>query len=320
MTERWRTELTKLRAVELPDEVWERVGDGPRLEPVPETQRSRWVAAAVAVAVFAAAVVIAIRAFAPLGEGPAPLHGPAVTEVPPRGEVAPVFLPGGRPVFVVHHEDGTVSVVDVFSSHRTWGIEGIVVWCPSTREFVEWGHEAHFDEYGTWLRAEPAPSGLRTFGFDVVSRDADGDPASIRIGAIRDADPRGSPLFASLARPPLCPAVGDDPNVPVTHTIDESQVDDTPAGVVAAARTGWAPVRGTLMVSSDGTVRLCGRIEGERCIDGAIVRGVNGVGLMENVLQPHPGTAFAEPQVWLVKVRDGVIDDTAIVTRFHIGR
>lgn len=50
----------------------------------------------------------------------------------------------------------------------------------------------------------------------------------------------------------------------------------------------------------------------DRCEDAAVVRGIDGVGLMVNVLQRYPGTAYEKPYVWLALVRGGVLDDLAI--------
>ena len=107
-----------------------------------------------------------------------------------------MFLDDGRPVFVVHHQDGTVSVVDAFSTHRAWGVEELNVWCPTTREFVEVAHEAHFDEYGT-LTPDSGPAGkggVATFAFSVVTSEPSGDPASIQIGQSPGANHAGSQL------------------------------------------------------------------------------------------------------------------------------
>ena len=266
------------------------------------------------------AVVIAAGAvlwsvFAPLERAPAPLGGSDVVEVPPRGEVSAIFLPDGRPVFVVHHEDGNVSVVDSFSPHRAWGFEELVVWCPSTRHFVEWAHEAHFDEYGRYDSAGPAPTGLATFAFEVVERDEAGDPTSIRVGAMQESDPGRSPPETDPSRPPFCPP--DDRFL--THTIDGSRIFDPPADAAAAEPHGWIAVRGTLLVSDvDAFVQLCAEVRGERCEGGAIVRGIDGVGLLVNVLRPYPGTGYEEPTLWLVRVRDGVIDDPTIAGFLHV--
>ena len=58
MTERWRTELDKLRPGELPDDLWGRIGEGPQLEPLGLAPRSRVAAAVAAFAVFAVAAVL----------------------------------------------------------------------------------------------------------------------------------------------------------------------------------------------------------------------------------------------------------------------
>ena len=68
MTERWRTELDKLRPGELPADLWGRIGEGPQLEPLGLTPRSRVAAAVAAFAVFAVAAVLVWRVFAPIGE------------------------------------------------------------------------------------------------------------------------------------------------------------------------------------------------------------------------------------------------------------
>jgi hypothetical protein len=74
--------------------------------------RLRW---AVAVGVFMVATVLLVVVFAPWRSG-VPISGFDVFKVPRVGGVVAANLPDGRPVFVVHHEDGTVSVVDAFST------------------------------------------------------------------------------------------------------------------------------------------------------------------------------------------------------------
>ena len=120
MDDRYRRELTKLHHGEPPADLWDRALEGPRLAPLGPSPRSRVTAAIVAFAVFGLAAGLLWRAFAESGSQPA---GSNQITVPPRGETSAVFLDDGRPVFVVHHEDGTVSVVDGFSSHRAWGVE-----------------------------------------------------------------------------------------------------------------------------------------------------------------------------------------------------
>jgi hypothetical protein len=332
MTERWQAELTKLHRAELPGDLWDRVGEGPRLEPLGPPRRSRAAAAVAAAAVFAIGAVLVWRVFAPDGTAGTSIPGADVVDVPARGEAAPVFLPDGRPVFVVHHEDGTVSVVDAFSSHVQYGLKDLVAWCPSTRELVEVAHEARFDEFGDWSSAGPAPAGLATFAFDVIERDANGDPTSIQIGAIREPSPDGSaPATDPSTYPEFCagtsdPAAGtvtvrsgstDQVGTVVAHAVDEADVWPTPAAAVAAAPDGWIAVRGRLLVSPDGFVELCGEVDGERCVDGATVRGVDGVGLLVNVITPHPEWYGDEPQTWIARVEDGMLRDVGGIWFFE---
>jgi hypothetical protein len=332
MTERWQAELTKLRHAQLPADLWDRVGEGPRLEPLGPPPRSRVAAGVVAFAVFAVAAVLVWRVFAPAGTGDQALPGADLLEVPPRGEVAPVFLADGRPVFVVHHEDGSVSVVDSFSSHVQYGLKDLVAWCPSTRHFVEVAHEARFDEFGDWHSAGAATAGLATFAFEVVDRDVNGDPASIRVGAIREPSPGGSaPSVDPSTFPPFCPGEPDpgagtitvqsgntdQVGTVVAHAIDDADIWPTPAAAVSAAPDGWIAVRGRLLVSRDGFVELCAEVEGDQCIDGATVRGVDGVRLLFNVIIPNPDWFGVEPQTWIARVENGLLLDVGGIWFFE---
>jgi len=310
MTERWQRELTKLRSGAPPVDLWDRVGGGPRMEPIAEPRRSRIAAAVVATVVFALAAVFALRAFGSIGSIDRTLSGPEALPVPAVGETAPAFLPDGRPIFVVHHLDGGVSVVDAFSPHRAFGFEELVVWCPTTRHFVEWAHEAHFDERGTWHSAGPAPESLVTYRFEVVSHDANGAPTQIGVGAPLPPDPARSASETSPDRPPFCPPDGAF----VTHAIDPDAIYDEPADAVADAPEGWVAVRGTLSIDdTDAFAQLCAEVADGACVDGVPVRGLDTVRFLLEIIRKYPGeTGYEEPQVWLVRVRDGVIDDPAI--------
>jgi hypothetical protein len=323
MDDRYRRELTKLHGAQLPDGLWDRVQEGPRLAPLAPRNRSRVTAAVVAFAVFGLAAFFVWKAFTEA----APVSQPAgsdVVTVPPRGETSPVFLADGRPVFIVHHLDGTVSVVDGFSSHRAWGVEELNVWCPSTRLFVEVAHEAHFDEYGNWS-AGPAPGGLEIFGFEVLENDAAGDPVSIQVEEQAFAATPGG--GSGPERPPFCPAgdqvSGDagltavtggytgETGMVVAHELGDIQVWGSPAEAVAASPTGWVAVQGTLHVDPDGFVQLCAQVVDDACEGGVVVRGIDGIGLMLNVTRFDWVSGYEEPQVWLVQIRDGVIDNPA---------
>jgi hypothetical protein len=310
MAERWRRELTKLRDGAPPAELWDRIASGPRMEFPAEPPRSRVAAFVVATVVFALAAVFVLRAFGSLGGTDRTLGGSDVLSVPPVGRTAPAFLPDGRPIFVVHHLDGSVSLVDAFSPHRAFGFEELVVWCPSSRHFVEWAHEAHFDERGTWHSAGPAPESLVTYRFEVVSHDADGAPSQIRVGDALAPDPARSASETSPDRPPLCPP--DDAFV--THAIDPGAIYDEPADAVADAPEGWVAVRGTLHVDdADAFTQLCAEVVDGACVGGVPVRGLDTVRFLLEIIRKYPDeSGYEEPQVWLMRVRDGAIDDPAI--------
>jgi hypothetical protein len=285
-------------------------------------------AAAVAFAVFALAAFFVWKAF-PTADVSQPAGSNVVT-VPPRGETSAVFLDDGRPVFVVHHMDGTVSVVDAFSTHRAWGVEELNVWCPSTREFVEVAHEAHFDEYGT-LTPDSGPAGwggVATFAFEVAATDVVGDPSQIQVGEIQEPTTPGR--NSGEGRPPFCPEAdggqGDAELIEVTgaysgesgevvaHRLEDMQVWDSPAEAVADAPAGWVAIRSTLHVDRDGFVQLCAQVVNDACEGGVVVRGVDGIGLRLNVTDFDWVSGYEEPQVWLVQINDGVIDNPAGVT------
>ncbi len=327
MTDRVQDELTKLRRAQLPDDLWARAHQGPRMASLPPRDPAP---RGVGIAAFLVLALVAGLVWSRVGSsdvGDRSLSGGGgPVDVPARGEVAPVFLADGRPAFVVHHEDGSVSVVDGFSSHRAWGVEELNVWCPATRMFVEGAHEAHFDEYGEWA-AGPAPGGIATFDFEVTATDAAGDPSSILVGQMRDFSPGGG---EGPERPPFCPAGGagsdaglievtggytGETGLVLSHRLDSAKVWGSPAEAVAAAPSGWIAVHGTLLVEPDGFVRLCAEVVGERCKGGAVVRGVDGIGLYLNVTRPDWVSGYEEPQVWLVQVDDGVIDNPAGVPR-----
>jgi len=308
MDDRWQDAATRLRQVRPPADLWDRIEEGPQLPPLPPPRRTRVTAAVAALGIFAIVGVVLWAAITPIGDGTDPLAGPAVVTVPPRGDVSAIFLTDGRPVFVVHHEDGSVSVVDAFSSHRAWGIEELNVWCPSTREFVEVAHGARFDEYGDYASVGPAPGGVATFTFTPVELDDRGDPASIEIGAMREPSPVGSAPEVPPSRPTFCSGV--DAGSIVAHAIPAAIVQ-TPAAAVEAAPDGWIAVRGTLLIAPDGFAQLCAEIDGERCVDGAVVRGIDGIGLMLNVTRRPDVTAYEQTQLWLARVDGGVLDDIA---------
>ena len=100
----------------------------------------------------------------------------------------------------------------------------------------------------------------------------------------------------------------------LAHQMDDDVIWDSPAEAVAAASTGWVASVGTLHVGRDGFVQLCAQVVDHRCDGGVVVRGIDGIGLMVNVTRFDRVSGYEEPQVWLVQIHDGVIDNPAGVT------
>ena len=111
--------------------------------------------------------------------------------VPPIGQTDTAFLSDGSPVFVVHHRDGTISVLSAISTHRPWGVGVIIGWCAPARDFEDWKHGSFWDETGAKV-AGPAPSGLETYPIVKV------DGGRVEVS---DAVNAGRPLGSPPGRP-----------------------------------------------------------------------------------------------------------------------
>jgi hypothetical protein len=313
MTERWQSELVKLRRAELGMDLWDRIAEGPRLEAPPPGTRSRSLAAVVALAVFVAAAVLVWDVFRPFESEPATLGGSDVVRVPPRGEAGAFFLPDGEPVFVVHHRDGLVAAVDALSPHRDWGIGQLVAWCPSKAYFVAWPDGSFFDRNGAWSTGRPAVPGLDSVSFEVLSRDASGDPATLRLEEV--GVPWGAGHGNMTSRRPVpaqaCGLADGDLSQIVTHSIDGSKIWPSPETAAGADTPEWIAVNGTLLVSPDGAVRLCAEANGDACRNGARVVGLNGRGLFRK-LEVDPTSQYAQPHTWLVRAKNGAFVEIAL--------
>ena len=191
MPDRWEEASSRLRQLRPARDLWDRIEDGPQLPPLPPPRRTRVTTIVAALGIFAIATAVLWATIEPIGRHMDHPSSPDVVRVPPRGAASAIFLEDGRPAFIVHHEDGSVSVVDAFSSDRPWGILQLNGWCASSREFVDLAHGARFDEYGAY-ELGPAPSGLATFAFTPVTLDDRGDPASITIGGLLAPAPKAA--------------------------------------------------------------------------------------------------------------------------------
>lgn len=105
--------------------------------------------------------------------GPSTADIESQVAVPENGASAQQ-LADGTPVWVVRHDDGTVSVVHAVSTHRPFGAGTLVGWCGSSRSFIDPMYGSQFDERGR-SHAGPAPRGLDMYPVASV----DGDTAAV---------------------------------------------------------------------------------------------------------------------------------------------
>jgi Rieske Fe-S protein len=257
--------------------------------------------ALIALGVVVVAVVV-VTALAGSDEGAigdaVPVAGSQQVRVPALGDAAAVFLADGRPVFVVHHEDGTVSVVDAFSTHTPFGVGTLVGWCAATRTFDDLQHGSTFDEYGRYILG-PAPSGLITFGTTALGT----TPATIQVGARQLPAPRtelGTPFSG-----PRCTSPADI----LVHRIGQGQLTGSPAAAARGTLGRWMAVAGVLGVTQDDAARLCSSgaaTTGPSC---APVSGVDGSGLLG-----AETTYRSDPSIWLVRTDGRELAEPTLVT------
>ena len=228
----------------------------------------------------------------------APITGSQELRAPAIGDAAAAFLADGRPVFVVHHEDGTVSVVDAFSTHTPFGVGTLVAWCAASRTFDDLRHGSTFDEQGRYILG-PAPTGLVTFEATELGT------TTVRVGARQLPEPRsdvGTPLTGEP-----CTSTRET----LFHRMSERQITDPPSVALGGPPARWIAVGGVLLVTSDGTARLCPASGGSAeppCGLGAPVSGVDGAGLLGG------GSPYlSDPSTWLVRTDGITLSDLTLV-------
>ena len=253
--------------------------------------------------------VVAVTELGGPGEGSigdaAPIAGSQQVRVPALGDAAAVFLADGRPVFIVHHEDGTVSVVDAFSTHTPFGVGTLVGWCAATRTFDDLQHGSTFDEHGRYILG-PAPSGLVTF----ETTDLGTTPATEQVGARQLPAPR-TELGTPFSGPPCM-----SPAEAIVHRIGRGQLTDSPAAAARGTLGRWMAVAGVLVVTPDDAARLCSSGDatitiGPSC---ALVSGVDGSGLLG-----AETTYRSDPSIWLVRTDGTELTESTLVTGGEAG-
>lgn len=252
--------------------------------------RRRWLAwAGGAIGVVALVVlgVVAVQRFVdadddlPADQG---LRRPAV------GAARAEYLADGEPVWVVGHEDATVSIVSAFDTHEPFGIGKLNWWCPLAGAFENPHHGSKWDEYGVRLDG-PAPGGLMTWEPIVVGN-------RVWPGQRRDGAPMGTPHDGPNATERRWCAGPQGP--PQAHTFAGWTVWTSPTEAAATAPEGWILLEGRLVMEADGSVRLCAA---SGCDDAVVPDG------LERIPDREFFTNEGEVTHFLARVQQGRIAD-----------
>lgn len=246
---------------------------------------SRRTRIAVAVVLLAAGVLtVATR-----GNEPAVVHSSTV-RVPSRGASAE-FLGDGSPVWVVRHNDGSVSVLGAVS-RLVGGVGFLAEWCERSSGFEDL-HGVVFDEYGTYASG-PGQAGLVVYDFIAAG------PDKLRVTRDVGRTPRGEKK-ATRAGTATCEGrSGELPEGTTWH-----DASDVPTASARESANGeFRRFRGNL-VSYDGAVRLCvpsrARCKWSLRVPGVVSGRDSGTG--------GPGTFIGRPQP------GPIVTDLIVITR-----
>jgi hypothetical protein len=208
---------------------------------------------------------------------------------PTPGEARPDHLADGTPIWVIGHQDGTVTVLSGIDTHVP-GVRKLLWWCPGARTLEDPRHGSRWDETGARLTG-PAPAPLHTW----------------------QTTPRGSRLFVGAPQPatdepPVEPVglhcVGEDPVS--FHEFPGWDVWSSPRAAVVAGQPGWFLLDGRLVPQPDGTVWLCALTGCDDAVPADWIRAPDPEVL---ALDPWPDTRY------LARARDGRLTDLAQIIR-----
>jgi len=298
MTERWQRELTKLRqAPELPADLWDRVRSGSREPDEGISRRDRTAVIAVALVVAIAGLAVAWAIAQPFHRTEVP-GGLGLVDMPPVGHAAPANLADGRPVFVVDHPDGSVEVVDAFSTHVPYGIGKLIAWCSTSGLFDDVYHGSKWSEDGTYLMG-PAATGLATYTSTI---EPDG---RLMVESMIPPQPRPDPRAKVQPRGAYCTSSDE-----LVYPTIAGAVSSDPAAVVASAPDGWVALRGSVVAGGPTGAQLCptGEGAGGNCLDGAPVEGIDPALFQEYPRLTVPGAVIIRPpQTYIARVQEGAL-------------
>jgi hypothetical protein len=229
----------------------------------------------VALILVAGAWLVATTLLAPPAPSPA-----STVPLPAVGQVEGVRLRDGRPVFVVHHQAGEISVLDGFATHIPYGVFKLLRWCPTARIFEDPAHGADYDEWGRRIAGPAPPGGLIAFSFRLESG------ARLVIGAEEGPIPVGDATH---------PFPTDFSDCSYLHDFSGSR-HLTPAEALAQPDGSWQVVAG---IVDPQFQRLCAL--GSGCSDTAFIADLR----LQAQLDPQALNYLRSPQLWLVRVTDG---------------
>jgi hypothetical protein len=239
----------------------------------------------------------------------APTAGKTTVSTPPIGKTRATALADGTPVWIVRHNDGTVSAVSAISTHAPHGLKQLVGWCAAGRNFEDGMYGSTWDEGGDKIGG-PAPTGLPLAPVDRRPR------GQIEIGTPEGS---GSDQVSRAASAGFIPCfsntpVGFDPGT--TRLPHYFESDPTSADAIArqanrriATSVEWIP-DAALVVTPDNTVRLCtakSSLSETVCTDGPPVTGVDAEGLREQL----PAAYQVITGALLVRVLNGTVEPVA---------
>lgn len=183
------------------------------------------------------------------GDGGPPADGETVIlDVPPEGEAAPQWLPGGVPVLVVHDRGGRVWVVESVSPHAPAKVAQPLGWCPHGY-FVDARSGSAFDPDGRWIGG-PAPS-------DLVSYRTRPGSAPDTVEVLERVVPElGRPRDQQRGYSESCRLEGQEPQDLVSHDASQDRVW-TASEALRERPGGWVLVDGSVGVDDDGRVWAC---------------------------------------------------------------
>jgi hypothetical protein len=234
--------------------------------------------------------------------------------IPPIGKVRDAQLSDGSPVWIVRHNDGTVSTVSAVSTHAPYGLRQLVGWCASGRNFEDGMYGSTYDERGTRIGG-PAPRSLPIADTHRKARDR------VRVGSLHAApEVNSNAIGAGIKTCYANTATGFDAGT--TRLPDYFKSNPTTIEAIArearqGSSTGVGYLRGAaLVVAPDNSTRLCAATSKTIpvCTEGPLVDGIDGAGLRTQ----YPGAYLVIDGDMLLRPERGSIELVAFTNGYTI--